>query len=208
MLPGQLCACLLAKLAPQPWGVAVTFRDALPRLQKGRGLESPPMPGVGGPPFQRRNRGSLAGAASWAPPIRGSSPLIGWICGDVVRFTDSTPSAGRAGGIVLHPCFVPSSAHLALGASWRCNPERVPAAAAAAMVSPVTVVSARAREPRPELPGPGTRQRQAGPPGEPRKLVPLRGKRRLSRSLAAHSRSTPPPRAPRLPAGGRKTLCT
>lgn len=35
------------------------------------------------------------------------------------------------------------SAHLALGASWWCNPERVPAAAAAAaaaMVSPVTVV--------------------------------------------------------------------
>lgn len=42
---------------------------------------------------------------------------------------------------MLHPSFVQSSAHLALGASWRCNPERVPAAAAAAaMVSPVTVV--------------------------------------------------------------------
>lgn len=71
---------------------------------------------------------------------------------------------------MLHPSFVQSSAHLALGASWRCNPERVAAAAAAAaaaMVSPVTVVSARAREPaspRPETPGPGTRQPQAGPP--------------------------------------------
>lgn len=68
---------------------------------------------------------------------------------------------------MLHPSFVRSSAHLALGASWWCNPERVPAAAAAAaaaMVSPVTVVSARAREPAAKPPGPGTRQRQAGPP--------------------------------------------
>lgn len=54
---------------------------------------------------------------------------------------------------MLHPSFVLSSAHLALGASWRCNPERVPAAAAAAaMVSPVTVVSARAREPATRAP--------------------------------------------------------
>lgn len=37
------------------------------------------------------------------PPIRGSGSLIVYIRGDVVRFTDSTPSARRAGGIVFHP---------------------------------------------------------------------------------------------------------
>lgn len=177
---------------------------------RGVPLRPRPRPGVGGPPFQRRNRGSPAGAASRAPPTRGFGPFIGWVCGDVVGFTDSTPSTRRAGGTVLHPSFVQSSAHLALGSSWRCNPERVSApAAASAMVSPVTVVSARAREPATKPPrawDEAAASRAAEGGGG--RCCPLRGKRRLSRFLAPHFRSAPPPRAPRLPAGGRKTLCT
>lgn len=182
-------------------GVAVTFRDALARLPKRRGSRPRPRPGVGGSRFQHRNRRNRAGAASWAPPTLSYGPFIGWVCGDVVGFTDSTLSARRAGGIVLHPSFVQSSAHLALGASWRCNPERVPAAAAAAaaMVSPVTVVSARAREPaspRPSPQGLGTGQRQARPSRGAEEAAVPSGKRRLSRSSAPHFRSAPPPRAP------------
>lgn len=77
---------------------------------------------------------------------------------------------------MLHPGFVQSSAHLALGASWRCNPERVPAAAAAAaMVSPVTVVSARAREPAARAPRAWDEAAQAGPPrGAEEAAVPSR----------------------------------
>lgn len=77
---------------------------------------------------------------------------------------------------MLHPGFVQSSAHLALGASWRCNPERVPAAAAAAaMVSPVTVVSARAREPTARAPRAWDEAAQAGPPrGAEEAAVPSR----------------------------------
>lgn len=106
---------------------------------------------------------------------------------------------------MLHPSFVQSSAHLALGASWRCNPERVPAAAAAAaMVSPVTVVSARAREPAAKPPpGLGQGSGKPGNRGGRRKLLSAPGKRQLSRSFAPHSRSAPPPRAP-LSARGRE----
>lgn len=210
--PGEVVLLSLRQAKTQPWGSP--SRSGMPWHASlgGVALRPRPRPGVGGPPFQRRNRLSRAGTSSRAPPTRGSGPFIGWICGDVVGFTDSTPSARRAGGIVLHPSFVQSSAHLALAASWRCNPERVSAAAAAAaMVSPVTVVSARAREPASPRPSPPGLGRGRGKPGRRvgrRKLLSSPGKRLLSRSFAPHSRSAPPPRAPRLPAGGRKTLCT
>ena len=78
-----------------------------------------------------------------------SSHLIGPACGDVVGIADRTPSARRAGGTVRHQvlCYLvassPGHRHVLAAAAQR----GVPAAAAAAMVSPLTVVSERAREP-------------------------------------------------------------
>lgn len=77
-----------------------------------------------------------------------SSHLIGPACGDVVGIADRTPSARRAGGTVRHPglCYLvvspPGHGHVPAAAAR----SGVPAAAAAAMVSPVTVVSERASE--------------------------------------------------------------
>lgn len=104
VLPGAAMCLSPSQAGSSAVGVLVTFRDAWHNSRKGVSLRPRPRPGwEGGPPFQLRNSGSRAGAASRTPPIRGSGPLIGWIRGDVVRFTDSTPSAGRAGGIVLLP---------------------------------------------------------------------------------------------------------
>lgn len=85
-----------------------------------------------------------------APPRPHCSPLIGHVCGDVVGIADRNPSAPHAGGIVRHPglCYVV----IFSPGYWRVRPlqpgEGVSAAAAvaAAMVSPVTVVSERASE--------------------------------------------------------------
>lgn len=111
---------------------------------------------------------------------------------------------------MLHPSFVQSSAHLALGASWRCNPERVPAAAAAAaMVSPVTVVSARAREPAAKPPRAWDKAAASrAAEGGGGSCCPLRGSGGCHGPLLL-TRVAPLLRAPPcLPAGGRKTLCT
>lgn len=181
-------------------GVAVTFRDALARLPRGRGPEAPPPPGeVEGPPFPRRNRGSPAGATTRAPPTRGSGPLIGWAHGDVVGLTDSTPGAGRAGGYCASTglCSVFGSpgfgcvlaeqpeAGASSSSRRRCRRHGVPGHCG-------ECASAQALEP----PVPGERRRQATPLGGPRKPVPLLGGRGGCHGPSLLTPSAPLLRAP------------
>lgn len=100
-------------------------------------------------PWEQKPLGP-GGRFQQAPPRPHCSPLIGHVCGDVVGIADRNPSAPHAGGIVRHPglCYVvvfsPSYCRVLAAAAWRGV--SAAAAVAAAMVSPVTVVSERASE--------------------------------------------------------------
>lgn len=141
MPPGQERVCLSAKLFHPGIGIMVTFRNAFGTASRKGGASRAPPPGPCEKPlFQLQDPGTRLAPPGGLPPAprHGSSQLIGRVRDDVVGSQKEIPAPGAP------EVFFVSSGYLRPRfLTWPLQPAARLSAAhiAAAMVSPVTVVS-------------------------------------------------------------------